>query len=134
MLEKAGAHAGRVFPSRVLLLALGAILLGLAFWIHFTRGLKVHVYNADSQTLRSLVVSVTGNSYHLGDLLPGSTVSVLVEPKGESGVTVEFVDVGGSLKQFNAAGYYESGYKGTIFLEINAERILQKREKVTNGL
>ena len=113
-------------------LVAAGVLFGLAGWLHFNRGLTVRIHNSDARTLRSLVVSVTGQAYPLGDLPPGSTVSVRVEPKGESGVAVEFQESAGNPKQLNAGGYYEWGYKGTVSLDIDAERILHKTENVSS--
>jgi len=115
----------------------GVALAGLAFilagWLYLNRGLTVRIHNADSRTLRSVVVSVTGHSYPLGDLPPGSKISVPVEPRGESSVVVEFKDVAGNSKKVDANVYLEPGYKGRLTLEIDADRIVHRTHTVTVG-
>lgn len=111
--------------------AFALLACGLGVWLYLHRGLNVRIHNADAQALRSVVVRVTGNSYLLGDLPPGSTVSVRVEPTGESSVHIEFQDSAGHSKSLNADVYLESGYQGTLSLDVTPQRITITRNSVT---
>ncbi len=59
-------------------------------------GTTVVLTNKSSNTLHSVVVCVTGNSYHTGDLEPNKPKSLKVYPNGESHLEIELVGPDGS--------------------------------------
>jgi hypothetical protein len=88
-------------------------------WCHqHSRGVEIRLHNVERSTLRSLKVSVTGNSYPVGDLDPGATTSVWVKPTSESGVDVSFVTSAGQVTQVPVHGYIEPGYSGWISADL----------------
>jgi hypothetical protein len=123
-------------PKRVLGgLAVGAFLLSLgAIALYVRHGVKVRVHNSGMEPLRGVVVHVTGNSYPLGDMPTGSTVSIRVVAKGESHVEVEFRDSKGVSKRLKLGCYFEGDpYRGTISVDLDSEKILHVSDSVTIG-
>jgi hypothetical protein len=86
-------------------------------------GIRISVENTGTMTLKSVVLHVTGASYQLGDISPGDSASTRVNPIGESHLEVEFVDADGQTQRLNAGGYFESGYRGAIRVEIKDGQI-----------
>lgn len=97
-----------------LLLAVSVVLV----FVLFRSGIHVTVQNSGSQPLRSVALHVTGRSYNLGDIAPGETAMSRVNPTSESHLEVEFIDADGQTQRLNAGGYFESGYRGSIRVEI----------------
>lgn len=59
---------------------------------HFAH--RVTVRNRSRSTLEGVAVVVRGNKYVIGDILPHQSRTVIVRPKGESDVRVEYFDEG----------------------------------------
>jgi hypothetical protein len=89
------------------------------------------IQNTGSQPLRSVVLSVTGASYNLGDIPPGATAHVTVHPTGESHLEIQFTDSDGQAHRLNAGGYFESGYRGTINISIKDDVIQENQQKIS---
>lgn len=111
-------------------IVVGLLALVVAGLFCINWGLTVTVTNVGSGTLKSVRVHVTGNSYSLGDLAPGQSASVRVAPKGESSLEVEFVTSDGVSKRLNAGGYFESGYRGEITVDVDESRVVQYKENI----
>lgn len=80
--------------------------------------LQVTIRNTGDAPLRSVVLHVTGRSYELGDIAPGTSAEEMVNPTGESHLDVEFSDGNGRTKRLKADVYFEPGYWGTISVSI----------------
>ena len=78
-------------------------------------GIAVDVRNLSQHTLRNVSVKVEyrGKRYPLSDLEPGRHQRVFVQPAGESGILLEFVDWQNTRRVEVLAGYVEDGYSGT---------------------
>jgi len=108
----------------LVILAVTAILvLAGRVGLHLLIGLRVRIENTGATTLRSVVVHVTGNSTPMGDLKPGSFMSLQVEPTGDSHVEIAFQDESGRQKRHFVDCYFEPGYLGTVRVEMDSERI-----------
>jgi len=120
---------------RLGVLFLVLILLGSsACFLYVRQGVKVRVRNVGSETLYSMLVHVTGNSYSIGDLTAATTASVRVEPTGESHVEVEFKDGKGKSKRLLVGGYFERfPYHGTISVDLDSEKVLKTKSTVMIG-
>ena len=99
--------------SPVLLLFLFSFILFL-----FRSGIKVIVENTGHSPLHLLVIHVTGESYSMGDLAPGASVTTTVSPDGESDLEIEFTDTNGNKRRLIAGCYIEPNYRATIRLSI----------------
>ena len=114
---------------RWLLLAITVVLLLIAIVAFQLRsGIQVTVENTGISALKSVVLHVTGASYDLGDIAPGETATARVNPNGESELKVEFKDTDDQTQRLNAGGYFESGYRGTIRVEIK-DGVIDKNEQ-----
>lgn len=103
-------------------------LIGLVMLAQGHGELRVTVGNAGTSPLRSVVIHVTGASYPLGDIVPGSSVETTVNPRGESHLEITFSDSSGNTKRLNAGGYFESGYHGKIYITLK-DGIIEKNEQ-----
>jgi len=111
------------------LLAIPVVLLLIAVVAYQLRsGIRVTVENTGSTSLNSVVLHVTGESYDLGDIAPGESATARVNPTGESELEVDFKDTDGQTQRLNAGGYFESGYRGTIRVEIK-DGVIDKNEQ-----
>jgi hypothetical protein len=104
------------------MLALTALLVPLTSCTA-NRGTNVILTNKSNDTLHSVVVHVTGNSYSVGELAPDQAKSVRVHPTGESHVEIEHVDADGARKRLYADCYIEQGYGGSIEINMTADAI-----------
>ncbi len=66
--------------------------------------------------------------YDLGDIAPGESATARVNPTGESELEVEFRDTDDQTHRLNAGGYFESGYRGSIRVEIK-DGVIDKNEQ-----
>jgi hypothetical protein len=89
-----------------LFMSLLASLLTAGLITACSRQPVVTVINASAAPLESLTVSGNGFSERLGALAPGKTLSVVVSPKGETGLRLE-IDVNGAHHAPPADGYLE---------------------------
>jgi len=107
-----------------LLLVVAVVLV----WFLFRSGIQVTLQNTGSHSLRSVVIHVTGASYSLGDIPPGSTAQAIVHPTGESHLEIEFTNLDGQIQRLDAGGYFEPGYRGTIDISIK-DGVIEKNEQ-----
>ncbi len=113
------------------LLAIPVVLLLIAVVAYQLRsGIRVTVENTGSTSLNSVVLHVTGVSYDLGDIAPGESATARVSPTGESELEVEFKDTAGQTQRLNAGGYFESGYRGSIRVEIKDGQIDKNEQDI----
>jgi hypothetical protein len=53
-------------------------------------GVEFALNNAGSEALRAVIVEVTGRSYNLGDMPPGSSKTVKLNATGDSHIDLRF--------------------------------------------
>jgi hypothetical protein len=117
MNEKLDISVKKVAASLVILVAL---------WALFLRGVTVEVRNVSDEPMRAVVVHVTGGSYALGDLLPGDSRQVAVSPGGESHVELEFQ----GHPRLVVGCYFEPGYSGTITAEVTPLKVVSVNSSI----
>lgn len=119
----------RLFLAGLLVAAVAAMAAAVAaVW---PRGVQVVVMNRGPAPLADVVVHVTGNSYQLGTLGVGESRTVPVQARGESHVELEFTYRTGERRRLNAGGYFESGYEGTIEVELEAGEIVRNEHHIS---
>jgi hypothetical protein len=106
-----------------------AVLSGLLV-VQSKSGVRVTIQNTGSSALKLVVLHVTGASYKLGDIAVGESVTMRVDPTSESHLEVEFTDIDGQVQRVNGGGYFESGYRGTIRVEIKDGQIDKFEEDI----
>lgn len=107
----------------IVVVAVGAVLL-------WPRGVKTVVRNAGGQTMKDVHVLVTGRSYALGDIPPNETRSVRVKPVSESSITIQYTDATGTFLSADADCYIESGYSGSISVNVANGSVTRKVDSV----
>ncbi len=117
-----------VWTGGVLLLAIFAVLL----WNGRRGGVRVTVRNAGPESLRSLVLHVTGAVFPVGDLAAGQALTATVRSRGESHLELEF-ETGHGRRRLDAGGFFEPGYRGHYEVVIADGTIRSTRDAVTLG-
>src|SRR5262245_6479527 len=113
-----------------LILAAVIIVAGAMGYALLSPGVDVSVRNTGKEPLREVTIHVTGRSYTLGDLAPGSLRTRNVSPRGESSVEVEFANEHGKRIRLSAGGYLEPGYGGRIVIEIRDGNVIAVKDEV----
>ena len=108
----------------MLLIAVGVVLF------QFRPGIQVTVQNTGSTPMHSVVLHVTGATYELADIPPGASATARVKSTGESHLEIEFTDSDGKVQRLDAGGYFESGYRGTVFVSVNDGAIEENEQDI----
>jgi hypothetical protein len=107
------------------------VVVGLLMAQRLRAGVLVTIHNIGATPLRSVVLQITGASYPLGDIAPGSYRETTVVSHGESNLEIEFTNIDGKAQRLDAGGYFESGYRGTIRVSINDGTIEANEQQFT---
>lgn len=117
-----------IWTGGVLLWAMFAVLV-----VNWRRGgIRVTVRNAGPESLRSLVLHVTGAVFPVGDVAPGQSVTATVRSTGESHLELEF-ETGHGRRRLDAGGFFEPGYRGGYEVVIADGAIRSTRDAITLG-
>jgi hypothetical protein len=105
--KQKGARSNRrlslVTISGILVLFIvGTTLVGCS------RGTPITVINQSGVALEDLVLSGSGFSKDVGLVPPGEQVRIVVRPRGESGLRIQF-NARGKAVSFGPDGYFEGG-------------------------
>jgi ABC-type Fe3+-hydroxamate transport system substrate-binding protein len=84
---------------------------------------KVRIENVSDETLKSVVVYVTGRSYDLGAIEPHKILSVDVCATGESHVEIEHSDSDGNKQRLNVDCYLEKGSGGSVDVKVTPSSV-----------
>ena len=112
-------------------LALAACLITLVAAVLFfeTRaeraGVAFTLENAGSKPLRTVVVKVTGRSYELGEMAPGTIKMTTLHPAGESHIELEF----SPGRRLIIDCYIEPGYSGSIRAKVTSQAVVAVDDK-----
>lgn len=121
----------RLRQRRWRMLVIPALLLLITSSMVLSQGgITVIVENADDRDIHAVVVQVTGNSYPLGDIAPGSSKTAIVNSTGESNLGIEFADADGRLRRLKAESYFEPRYRGSIRVSIKDGAIDRIEKKI----
>ncbi|MCP5048515.1 MAG: hypothetical protein GY940_15200 [bacterium] len=108
-------------------LALSLLILPL---FHCSSGVILSFTNNSGQTLRDLEIFYTGGSVSVEKSVPGSTETFKVNPTSESHIEIQFKDQNNKTYKGNVGVYFESGYSGTLDMEIDSFREIKWRDNI----
>lgn len=113
--------------KKSLFFAAGAIAVSLMASACSGRGGVTFVANnVGKDPVKSLVVHITGKSYALGDVEPGHSASVVLDPASESHIELEFAD----HRRQTIDCYFERGYSGSVTVDMTPARIIAVRNAI----
>jgi hypothetical protein len=116
--------------KKLLLVSLVAIVLGfIGYFALPSDGVTFVIKNVGNETIRSVVVHVTGKSYVIGDIQPDTSKSVVLNPTSESHVELTF----SGHPRLMIDCYFEHGYSGTLATEITVEKIVTVKDSTVPG-
>ncbi len=113
----------------------GTLVAGL-LWVRAVRSPRVEVVNRGSTRLLELTVSVSGESYGLGDLGPGDGVTKSLVPHGESHVELDWRTPDQQRHHDVVECYFEGGwpsYSGRVLVEIDGANVLRSESNLRLG-
>lgn len=119
------AHVAVVAAVPIVLLA------GYSAYSALQGGVDVTVNNQGNEALQAVTVHVTGRSYDLGDIEPGAVKTARVNPTSESHVELEFTMAAGQRVRGKADSYFEAGYRGTIRIEVQGDKIVRIEDRIS---
>lgn len=108
------------------LMAILALLAAFFIAAELSGGVTFTLTNVGTATLESVTVPVTGKSYSLGDLAPGSSKSIKVNPTGDSHIELVFAD----SRRLTIDCYIQPAYRGTITAEVTPTRVVSVKDEV----
>lgn len=91
-----------------------------------TAGVAFTLSNSGTEALRSVTVQVTGRSYELGDIPPGGSKIVKLNPTSESHIKLLF-PTGRSL---TIDSYFEPDYRGRINASVTSMAVVTVTDEV----
>ena len=116
--------------------AAGLLLVPILFCLWLFGGgdnVTVTVVNRGAIPLHGVTVRVTGESYALGTLAPGERRETRVAPRGESNVEVDWGSPRGEAHHGVVDCYFESGYHGSVLVEIDGFAITRTENHIQIG-
>jgi len=109
---------------------LSIAVLGLIALYAFTRmqtsGIALTLKNVDTVALKAVDVHVTGTSYQVGELAPGTSKTINIRPVTDSHIELTFA--GGGRLKINC--YFSRGYRGKIAAGITAARVVSVDDQI----
>ena len=82
-----------------------------------SQGVPIAIANQSGRALQDVTVSGSGFNQHISSIAAGKTATLLVHPKGETGVAIGF-DLGVKKFSYAETGYFEAnGYKVEIIVD-----------------
>jgi hypothetical protein len=113
-----------------LLVSLVTIALGvIGYYSSTSDGVTFIVKNVGTQSIQSAVVHVTGKSYLIGDIAPGASKSVVLNPTPESHVELTF----SGHPRLTIDCYFEKGYGGTLATEVTVKKVVTVKDSTAPG-
>lgn len=94
------------------------------------RGVDAIIHNTGTGTLRGVRVIVTGRAYAIGNLAPNQRQTVRVNPTGESDIVLTYTDANGAAQKLTAGCYFESGYSGTVKIEVADGKVVKIDDRI----
>ena len=79
----------------------------------------MQITNVSGENLSSLKLKFRGGTSLIATLKSNETARVRINPSGESGVGIEFLDSSGLLRTNYIDVYMEQNYRGTLYLTVN---------------
>jgi hypothetical protein len=116
---------------KLVLLAL-ALVVAAVYFLSRPGGVRVTVTNSGVTTLEKVRLEVTGRSYDLDDIPPGTSRGVGVEPTGESRVELHFTDQGRQIRLVTGSRF-EPSSRGEITVSVRDGRIERVEDSTRAG-
>jgi hypothetical protein len=113
--------------KKLLLASLVAVAIAFGFIYDYSfsgKGVTFIVKNVGTESIRSMVVHITGNSFAIGDIEPGTSKSVVLNPTSESHVELTF----SGHPRLTIDCYFEHDYSGTLATEITVEKVVSVKD------
>ncbi|MBD8532498.1 MULTISPECIES: hypothetical protein [unclassified Massilia] len=89
-------------------------------------GVEFTLDNVGSESLHGVSVDVTGRSYQLGDMPPGSSRTVKLHATGDSHIELRFLNG----RRLIIDCYFQPTYKGTIKAKVTSQAVMAVEDKV----
>jgi len=111
------------FPATILLMFAGFV----AWW---TPGIDVGVANNGDVPIRDVTLRFRGGVKYLPLILPGQSLSVNIQPRGKSGLQLEFTRGTDDHRRCAIDVYTEPDYAGTVLLRVGRDGAVSYWERI----
>ncbi len=98
-----------------------AVTIGVVLETACGQGLRVSVANRTTGQLSGVELVYSGGSVSVGGLASGETRTVAVAPRGESDLTIRFIEATGREHEQKIDVYLETGYRGHLTVTIQSD-------------
>jgi hypothetical protein len=118
--------------KKILVIAALALLATLALvivpWVTGagSPGVEFTLDNVGSEPLRAVIVEVTGRSYSLGDMAPGSSKTIKLKAKGDSHIELRL----SNGRRLTIDCYFEPAYTGSIRAKVTPQAVIAVDDKI----
>lgn len=89
-------------------------------------GVALTLTNVGPVAMQAVTVRVTGKAYAVGDLAPGASTALTIQPVSESDIHVDVAGAG----RLQLDCYLEPAYKGKIAADVTRERVVSVKQDV----
>ena len=114
--------------------AICALVFCLVCYSVATAGVRVVISNADATLMQNVTVQTSGGVYSLGDIAPHSSKMVRVDGGDGSDIQLNYADAGKVRRVETVDCYFESGFRGSIEIEVKSGKIAQVKNNIRLGL
>ncbi len=94
----------------------------------FAKGIKIELNNFNSTTISNIVVTYSGGNKSLSDLGVGKSHTFIVNPNGDSGLTLEYIDQTGNKIERKIDVYFGKNYSGKITINIEQNNKIEIKD------
>jgi hypothetical protein len=105
---------------RLVFLLVLTIAVCLAIITYRGRGLELTLINDGVAAVKLVKIEFTGGKRLVPEISPKTEYKTRLNPTGESGLKIEFVDSKGFYHQQSVDVYFERNYRGKIIIRIDS--------------
>ena len=109
------------------ILVIAALALLIVYWVTRVGGVEFTLNNAGAEPLRGVIVEVTGRSYKLGDLPPGSSKTVKLNATGDSHIELRFLNG----RRLTIDCYFGPGSGGSIKAKVTSQAVVAVEDEIS---
>ncbi|MES2898923.1 MAG: hypothetical protein V4723_04295 [Pseudomonadota bacterium] len=115
--------------KKILAIAALALVIVYVFARTGQSGVELTLNNAGPDTLRAVIVEVTGRSYNLGDMPHGSSKTITLNATGDSHIELLF----SNGRRLVIDCYFQPGYDGSIKVIVTSQAVVAIEDQITSS-
>jgi hypothetical protein len=109
------------------ILVIVPLALLIVYWVAKSGGVDFTLTNVGAEALRGVVVEVTGRSYTLGDLSPGSSETVKLNAASDSHIELRF----SNGRHLTIDCYFGATSGGSIRAKVTSQAVVAVEDEIS---